>query len=353
MIDSIVVHTDPAVTPFLAVPEDKRPYGFKDWRKFGSPPGAPGQALHHPAVKEHEFIAWILVMHFLSALELVAADQAGSSILECSARDNNSKLLPPPVSVNRTNTTMDWFSILYGDVVDGKTAGERWSLPPVHCRTSFEPILQGDLDSLIVSGIYGNGTDIMEPKGAMYYSKGWVLDLSDEEKLAKRKLDRFNGLGYVDSKKAYYGIYASGPLRLFLPYEGKSAAKPKVGDAATDWFRSLVFCEVNEKRVYGSCNAEKHIAYTIGGVNATLTKMIDSAGTLYYGKKLCLYAKVPPEAKIASRIGLEGNGTNSNITGTDVGLSVDVRVKDMHIMKKELACSLSHVIWEQIVPGKS
>lgn len=358
-VDSVVLHTDPAATPFLAIPEEKRPYGFKDWRKFGAPPGAPGMALHHPAVKEHELNAWILSMHFLSALELVAADQ-DSSILRCESIAKKKNALPPPVTVNSANTTMDWFSILFGDVVENATSTSstsKWTLNPVHCRTSFEPILQGDLDSLIVSGIYGNGTDIMRPKGAMYYSQGWVLDLSDEEKLAKRKLDRFDGLGYVDSKKAYYGIYASGPLQLFLPYEGTSAVKPKAGDEAQDWVRSIVFCEVNEKRPYGSCNAEKHISYTIGGVNATHTKMIDSAGTLYYGKKLCLYARVPPEAKLTTRgaliVGTIITSTNATTTDDTVGLSVVVSVKDMHIMKKDLACSLSHVIWEETKPTAS
>lgn len=349
MIDSVVIHTEPAATPFLALPEAKRPYGFKDWRKFGSPPGAPGQALHHPAVKEHEFIAWILSLHFLAALELVAADQA-SRILQCDDPSTRAdKFLPPPVSVNPVNNTMEWFSILFGEAVEKNDT--RWRVNPVSCRTSFEPILQGDLDDLIVSGTYGDGTDIMRPKGAMYYSNGWVLDLSDDEKLAKRKLDRFNGLGYVDSKKAYYGIYASGPLDLFLPYETQTTTKPKVGDEARDWFRSIVFCEVNEKRVYGSCNAAKHVSYTIGGVIATLVKMIDSSGTLYYGKKLCLYAQVPPNAKLTSNP-LEGNVTNSSNT-TNVGLSVVVSVKDMHIMKKELACSLSHVIWEQTLREES
>ena len=71
--DPIVLHSDPAVRPFLERREDFRPIGFQEWRKFGSPPGAPGQALHHPAVKEHEMVGWMLAMHFLSALELVAA----------------------------------------------------------------------------------------------------------------------------------------------------------------------------------------------------------------------------------------------------------------------------------------
>jgi hypothetical protein len=345
--DAVVIHTDPAATPFLEVSEEQRPYGFKEWRKFGAPIGSPGQALHHPAVKEHEFIAWILAMHFLSALEMVAADQS-SSLLKCTPFTKDIQL-PPPVSVNPVNHTLDWFSILFGVPVNSSSY---WTLNPVHCRTSFGPIVRGSLESLIVSGTSGDGNDIMLPKGAMYYNKGWVLDLSDEEKLAKRKLDRFNGLGYVDSKKAYYAIYASGPLRLFLPYEGSSRVQPKSGDAATDWFRSIVFCEVNEKRDYGSCNAEKHVSYTIGGVNATDAKMINSPGTLYYGKKLCLYARVPDGAKLTSSNVQKGSAIRSNVTDTVLGLSVLITVKDMHIMKKNLACSLSHVVWEQASPNQ-
>jgi hypothetical protein len=31
--DAVVIHTDPAATPFLAVSEEQRPYGFREWRK--------------------------------------------------------------------------------------------------------------------------------------------------------------------------------------------------------------------------------------------------------------------------------------------------------------------------------
>ena len=341
MIDSVVIHTDPASAPFLDMKEEDRPEGFRDWRKFGSPPGAPGQALHHPAIKEHEFIAWILAMHFLSALEMVAADQS-SSILTCSHSARTTSL-PPPVLQTQTNRTMNWQSLMLGVPVDT----DKWSLNPTKCRTTFEPIVQGSLDSLVVVGTYGDGTDIMLPKGAMYYSKGWVMDLSDEEKLAKRKLDRFNGLGYMDSKKAYYGIFASGPLRLFLPYEG--ARQPQVTDRASDWFRSIVTCQVNEKREAGSCSPEAHMSFTIGGINATNVEMIDSAGTLYYGKKLCIYVPVPKGAKLTRRHAMYQDlkmGIN-NVTDA-VGLSVELAVKDVHIWKKSSACSVSHLVWEQL-----
>jgi hypothetical protein len=31
--DAVVIHTDPAATPFLEVSEEQRPYGFREWRK--------------------------------------------------------------------------------------------------------------------------------------------------------------------------------------------------------------------------------------------------------------------------------------------------------------------------------
>jgi hypothetical protein len=67
--DSVILHTDPATKPFLERDEAYRPVGFQEWRKFGAPYGAPGQAHHHPALKEHEMMGWILAMHFLTALE--------------------------------------------------------------------------------------------------------------------------------------------------------------------------------------------------------------------------------------------------------------------------------------------
>lgn len=49
LIDPLIIHTDPAIAPFLtedghAIDTTKElPPGLREWRKFGSPPGAPGQ----------------------------------------------------------------------------------------------------------------------------------------------------------------------------------------------------------------------------------------------------------------------------------------------------------------------
>lgn len=365
LVDPLLVHTDPATEFFLNMKEEFRPPGFQEWRKWGAPPGAPGQSPHHPALKEHEFIGWLVVMHFLSALELVAAadDLAASSsnvVLNCPTTvddGNKNNCFPPPLSVDTTNVT--WSSMLYGSTVSSSDSRpDQWDLRPIHCRTSFEPILDGTLESIVIGGTSGDELDLMLPKGHYYYDKGWVMDLSDKEKLAKQKLNRFNGLGFVDSKKAYYGLYESGPLRLLLPYEPPreegGAALPKIGDNAQEWFQSVVVCEVNEQRDVGECDVKHDVSYTVGGVKVSQPQMIDSAGTLYVGKKLCMYLEVPDGAKITSRKTMEEDPSFSNTTlklldlPDAIGVSLDIQVTNKHIYNEKNACSVSHVVWEQM-----
>jgi len=416
-LDPVVVHTDPAAAPFLERRDDERhrPEGFREWRKWGSPNGAPGQAKHHPAVKEHEFIAWLLTMHFLSALELVAAadderkvaDRNSRTFLRCDDMNGAAKeqefYLPRPIVstekelFNATSSISEkpWASLFYGEpmsssapLVSVAEANNRWKMNPIRCRTTFEPRESGDLSEAVLSGRAGEGLDVMLPKSLMYYNHGWVLDLSESEKKAKRNLDRFGGLGFRDSKKAYYGLFTSGALRLFLPYDNvggrnistATSVVPKVGDRASDWFKSVVVCEANEKRtdnlvvVVGSspCNPETDVSYGIDGTNVTANAtMIDAMGALYLGRKLCTYLPVPSSAKLTTRRMLEkeeaerlrrqqhllvmtdgnegenGRGRQSNNDPDRVGVTVEIRVRNRHVMKPEQACSVSHVVWEQ------
>lgn len=354
--DPVVVHTEPAVRPFLDRPEHSRPEGFRSWREFGSPLGAPGQALHHPAVKEHELIAWLLTMHFLSALQVVATSDEVSNLLQCPTPNPN-YLVPPPQTLMANNSTDVWNTLMYGR----PSHTGFWLMNQVQCRTTFEPIVDGDLSSIIVSGSEGESLDVMLPKSKMYYNRGWVLDLSDGEKQAKRKLNIFGGLGFLDSKKAYYGLKSSGILRFLLPYEisGSSnntlISQQKVGDRAKDWFQSVTICQVNERREGGACNAEQDLHLTLGGLNITNASMIDAARTLYLGKKLCVYLPVPETALLTSRKVLTANETPDLVFVDNVdeerenrvGLALEVSIINNHIIRREQACSVSHVVWEQ------
>lgn len=360
--DPVIVHTDPAAQPFLSRDEEDRPSGFQQWRKFGAPFGAPGQALHHPAVKEHELIAWILTMHILTALQLFVLSTAENLSLPCETQERVSPL-PPPFSGDLTNSShLEYPSVLFG--VPGEIETHSWSMNPIYCRTSFQPILQGNLSSLIVDGTAAEEVELLLPKSLMYYNRGWTMDLSEGEKAAKRKLSLYENLGFIDGKQAYYGIFNSGTMRMLIPHEstimgtGEVSEKsnftlPKVGDAAKDWFHKVVVCQVNEKRDAGSCNSALDIGYRLGGIDTNGTLMTD-VGTLYLGKKLCTVLSVPDGAKLTSRRemkkinGAQDYDLSKQASEQDqVGLPVDIFVTNRRIVHVNQACSVSHVIWEE------
>ena len=311
LVDPVVLHGEPATEPFMAIEEKFRPFGFRDWRVFGAPPGSPGQAAHHPSKREHELYGWMLTMHILAALEAVVLHQENQLQLQCALVAD--KTLPPePISTNDTT------SLLFG------------TNHAVHCRTTLEPIISGELQDIVTGGAVNTGDDLLMPKGAMYYNKGWVLDLSEAERLAKRQLDRFGGLGFVDSKKAYYGIYSSGPMSFHLP-----VPTAEQGQMVAQSLQTIVLCQINERqRDHDSCRPDTQVHYWIGGHNVTNVTMMDAPGTLYLGHKLCINLTIPDDAAMTTYQEL-------------VGVNVTVRVSDMHIMKKELACSISHVVWEE------
>jgi hypothetical protein len=311
LVDPVVLHGEPAIEPFMAIEEDFRPQGFREWRKFGAPPGVPGQAVHHPSKNEHQLYGWILTMHFLAALQLYVLHQEEKLTLSCI--DANRRTMPSlPITTNETKSLL--FDVTH----------------KINCWTTFEPVLKGLLLDIVSDGLIDSGKDLLMPKGAIYYNKGWVLDLSDAEKLAKRQLVRVGGLGFVDSKKAFYGIYASGPLSFHLPINKLAGAT-----FANDVIHSIVICQVKEHlRHHGACQLNDHLNVWIGGQLVLEKHVISDPGTTYLGQKLCVDLIAPVDSVITS---YEGEN----------GINLTVQVHDNSIMKKELACSISHVIFEE------
>jgi hypothetical protein len=336
LADPIVIHTDPAVDPFLEKEELARPSGFQEWRKFGAPPGAPGMAKHHPAVKEHEFIAWVIVMHFLSAIELVILFNTGTVTFNSSIGHDrhegalSKQQLPPPIHFNESIAS----SMFYG-APDVKNMS--WTMGNISCKTTFEPILSGDINELILSGeAQGLKTmDIMLPKGQMYYNRGWVLDLGEAEKKSKRKLIRYGGLGYVDSKKAYYGTQSSGPLQLFLPNEKMNSTDIEKS------LKSVIVCEVNESRGTEACDIKEDISFSVGGVSTQASYV---EGVSYLGRQICVHLEIPPSLTAVNdpRKGVESSSPSSQ---NNMGFILELSVTNKHITKEE-ACSISHIVWE-------
>jgi hypothetical protein len=157
------------------------------------------------------------------------------------------------------------------------------------------------------------------------------MDLGEAEKKAKLKLERYGGLGYQDVKKSYYGIKASGALRLLLPH-GSIKRELKDTDDALYWFKSLVVCEVNERRGGGECILEQDVQFVVGGIIATNVRYIDEEGVSYLGKKICVTVDIPLNARVTP-------------SGS---LTVDISVLSNKVTLKTGACSVSHVVWEEL-----
>jgi len=366
MLDPIVVHTDPATDPFLILEEDSRPIGFQEWRKFGAPPGAPGKSKHHPAKKEHEFIGWLIAMHFLCVLELVHefdVEAKNRLILEkrIALIQENSFELPAPLSTQSIITPSKYFepmspslySILYGTQLKTNMDPYKrgWKINPISCRTMYQPVLTGKIGDIIISGAIDEEVSMMSPNRVMLYNKGWMLDIGEDEKKAKKKLNRFGDLGFLDEKNAYYGVLASGPLTLFLPYEPlKQVTRHEIDEGidTNKWFQSVILCEVNENRQAGECNIEKDIRYIVGGVQANNIKYIEAEGVTYRGKKICIIIDVPKESQVTNKAGM--TNTSSILSESELGLSLEISVTNMHVTLKKGACSIAHVIWENKIP---
>ena len=334
-LDTLVVHSKPASEPFVALNEGIKPEGFVEWRRFGAPPGAPGQAPHHPAAKEHEFIGWIVALHFLGAIELASMCLEENATLCQVAMQNEDAIgetsaemaLPPPTMSlrNTTHLSPQLYSLLYGSPKRSDDASSKWVMNKASCSTTFQPSLTGNLEDRVVRGVAKNtqGLDIMLPKGSHFYHQGWVLDLGDSEKKAKRKLARYGGLGFVDSKQALYGVNASGTLELFIPLD----------DPSVD---IVVVCGVNELRGENECKMERDVAFVLGGTPVN-PELISFGSASYLGKSICCELPIPPDIIGSSRSAIQEEKNR-------MGISLKISVQSTRVTTKDGACSISHVV---------
>lgn len=489
--DPIVIHTDPAIQPYFSSfyasassTSEELPYGFQNWREFGSPQGAPGRVQHHPAKKEHELIGYMLAMHFLAAIELAVfiilypsargdsdggATEGSSSrsvnleylerILadvyyeDTSRRTSSSLTLPPPFSnLNEVTNNTNIVSLLYGQPIQSsssnKSSSSRWKLNNIQCATTFQPILQNPLSNYIIQGtsnyISENKLRWNQVRGPMLYNNnhkgggGWVYDLSESERKAKRSLEKYkDGLGFIDSKFGYYGIKNSGALGVFLPVQEKegndtnkytTVISNSSNTSASEYIKSIVICEVNEKRfsTENVCHLSRDISVNVGGVlieahptndegeaherveqllqekgdgdvdkdndtfdnedidDNSYIQPIETTGTSYLGKQLCVLVKVPSKARLTrmkkkittssfnaireertseskwNDIDEDNNDDPKNnvdfseTVTTALGLRLDVQVTNSEISLNNnnnksnggVPCSISHVVWE-------
>ena len=326
----------------LKLPEDQRPKGLQNWEEWGAPKGAPGQSPWHPKKMEHELMGWMLAMYFVDAVEVALGIMEGGSgdggddwkeslLHDEMYKQHGSKgsVLPPPTTDGSGSGVL---SLLHG--VAKQDHGEEWTMPPVSCRTSFLPNISGHLESIIVSGVTKDDQDMIKPRDDALFNSGWVMDVGKVERETKEKVNKYGGLGYIDMKTALYGIPSSGTLKLWLPYEGSTNTRSS--HEALDYFQSVVFCEVNEKRGDKECNMISDLEFHVGGASISRQHVKQIKGVASYLKKdICIHVDIPTSAKITAKDGTPG-------------LDVDVTVINSEVSRENGACSISHVIWQHV-----
>jgi len=324
----------------LELPENDKPPGLQQWNEWGAPKGAPGQSPWHPKKKEHELMGWMLAMHMLDAVD-VALDKMQqnadwrNTILEQERRrlEVKERILPKPITdVSNTGAA----SILHGTTSESDAS--KWHMNHISCRTSFLPNISGDLKSIIESGVTADNEDMLNPRDDALFEGGWVMDVGKLERDTKLKVQKYGGLGYIDMKTALYGIPSSGTLKLWLPYETRSSTPPPDSSAsASKYFNSIVICEVNEKRGDKECNMLSNVSFRVGGVDVSSQRSVSQVkGVASYLKKdICIRLQIPEEAKLRAR----NNG---------LGVDVAVTVTGTGVTREDGACSISHVIWENL-----
>lgn len=235
------------------------------------------------------------------------------------------------------------------------------------------------------------------------YNSGWVFNLGPKAKLIKRGMKQYS-LGYLYSTAAYYGVPASGTLKLFLPYEksesapaydlevesedgggGRAGEGRRMNTVKDDssysdsmQFLNIVVCGANEN--YGSkqCNMETDIEFIAGEEKVTEVHYIDAMGVSDRGKQICVTMAVPSNATLTteklmmeeaqkeevekvydnkegkkamkrqsptekkSGARLLETGTAASTFGLSLQISVTGRVR-----WEDGPCIVSHVIWEQ------
>lgn len=370
--------------PFLDLEHQSRPPGFQNWHEYDAPRNSRVErSRHDPTAQEHDLMAWLLGLHFLAALEIVADGKvdAAAAVRRNVVDDDGGVVLPPP----KTNLTdpAAYHALSYGSpteesfAVDGE---DRWTMPSSarRCYTTFASrnVTDGGgavhhLSDLVESGVAGTDVDVRLPKGPMIYHKGWALDAMDTEKVLKHKEDV--SLGYVDGKMGYFGVPPSGPLRLFLPLTTTTAA---VTAAATTTAKSLLrpsdpsltVCGINESRGHDACEMIRDLEFVVGGAVATDVAYVGGEEASWLGKELCVSVPVPEEAVAEMRddertAKKEGEGRRRSAVADEekkrggdaaardgrvvVGLRVEIRVVNKKVTLKSGPCSISHVIWEQ------
>jgi len=210
----------------------------------------------------------------------------------------------------------------------------------------------------------------------MLYNRGWVLDLSEQDKRTMNLKNQYN-FGYTDLKKAYFGVPASGPLRMFVPYNNDNDDdEKKISDniiLANEKFQSIIVCEIKQIKTHTTCDMKRDVEFIVGDQKAEKVNYISAMGTTSMGQKLCVNVSIPKTARLTTKLKMiteiaDNNGKNNNknknknnsfrhlkkgkddVDNKEIGVSLTIRVVEDVVTWKGGPCTISHVVWEQHKP---
>ena len=352
MSDPVVINVEAAVAPFKDLDESILPLGYEQWLDFGGPDSAPGKTRTNLSLKQHELVGEMLSMYFLAAAELALAHRLKATPSDIFDVGPTSKphykhfLLPlPQTSDLEYDGVSRNMTMMFGSPVP---ADQHWYMNDVHCRTSFDPVLSGGLDEIILHGSSAEDIDLLRPRGPMLYNQHWVLDYGPVAKNLASSAVQYN-FGYQDRRKGYFGVQPSKNLTMFLPYQlNDSITKYKQLEKKkpSEVYKSVIVCEVNER---ANCKMASDVTYMLGG-EGVKAKVVEANGASYNGRKLCVSLSIPEDAAWFTRKEIkEGGGLlRHKTTQEETGLILDISVSNNLLFWKEGPCSVSHVIWEQV-----
>jgi hypothetical protein len=333
-----------------------KPLGLHKWDDFGAPQGCPGKSSWHPKKAEHEFLGYLLAMHFVDTLERALEMSHGWEAKDSFLAATDRLLLPKPLMTPPENNPDAVTQLLYGHLEEDGSGN--YELHDLSCRTSFLPAQDHEkvLPSVVVNGLAQSEEfkDIMLERPDSLYQSGWVLDVSKIERDTKKKVEKCGGLGYIDMKIALYGIPESGVLRMWLPYEGtKDHGAGDEDTSAHNYFDDLILCEANEKREDAACRLDRDLQITTGG-QAVTGQMVNGAG-VYLKRQTCLHVEIPEGAQVTALSDLK-TSSGEELSSEDrarlssdanaIGLVVDLTASSA-VTRANGACCVSHIVWEQ------
>lgn len=286
---------DVAVEPFLKVKPSLRPPGFQDWDKPGvddsphSISSSNNKASPYWSAAQHKMVAWILAMFLLKQLELLVATDEGFYELE----EVPQVQLPSPILVKASSLKAPWSKYLYHSSLSR------------YCLSSFADNLHP------TSGSSTQDVLLEHPKGMMFYTNGWVLDLENSER--KEKL-RSQHLGFKDILASYHGVPASGTLKFDLMLAETS---------------DLIICEAQGGNLdrEEACKLDKDVEFTINKGPVKSVERINTDFVAYEGKQHCVFVQLAKQMSGKVKLGVA-------VTNDKVSLSKG-------------ACSISHIIWQE------